>query len=103
MASRYHEVYAGCKRDPEASGPRRRSAIDWYSAAGTRCSIPRRRLWPLVPRRDAATPATTRSTATSAAGAPTQSALIYDSPVTGTMRAFTYAELRDEVARSPAC
>ena len=28
-----------------------------------------------------------------------QTALIYDSPVTGTVRAFTYAELRDEVAR----
>ncbi len=29
-----------------------------------------------------------------------QRALIYDSPVTGTIKAFTYAELRDEVARS---
>ncbi len=28
-----------------------------------------------------------------------QTALIYDSPVTGTVRAFTYFELRDEVAR----
>ena len=28
-----------------------------------------------------------------------QRALVYDSPVTGTVRAFTYAELRDEVAR----
>ena len=28
-----------------------------------------------------------------------QTALIYDSPVTGTIRAFTYFELRDEVAR----
>jgi propionyl-CoA synthetase len=28
-----------------------------------------------------------------------QAALIYDSPVTGTVRAFTYLELRDEVAR----
>jgi len=28
-----------------------------------------------------------------------QQALIYDSPVTDTIRAFTYAELRDEVAR----
>jgi propionyl-CoA synthetase len=28
-----------------------------------------------------------------------QRALVYDSPVTGTIRAFTYAELRDEVAR----
>jgi propionyl-CoA synthetase len=28
-----------------------------------------------------------------------QRALVYDSPLTGTVRAFTYAELRDEVAR----
>ncbi|MGH7354287.1 MAG: propionyl-CoA synthetase [Candidatus Rokuibacteriota bacterium] len=28
-----------------------------------------------------------------------QQALVYDSPVTGTVKAFTYAELRDEVAR----
>ncbi|HEX6212282.1 MAG TPA: acetyl-coenzyme A synthetase N-terminal domain-containing protein, partial [Methylomirabilota bacterium] len=28
-----------------------------------------------------------------------QRALVYDSPVTDTIRAFTYAELRDEVAR----
>jgi propionyl-CoA synthetase len=28
-----------------------------------------------------------------------QRALVYDSPVTGTVRAYTYAELRDEVAR----
>ncbi|HET7340331.1 MAG TPA: AMP-binding protein, partial [Methylomirabilota bacterium] len=28
-----------------------------------------------------------------------QRALVYDSPVTGTIQAFTYAELRDEVAR----
>jgi propionyl-CoA synthetase len=27
-----------------------------------------------------------------------QAALVYDSPVTGTIRVFTYAELRDEVA-----
>ena len=30
-------------------------------------------------------------------------ALIYDSPVTGSVRRFTYAELRDEVARSAGC
>src|SRR5262249_55633580 len=28
-----------------------------------------------------------------------QAALVYDSPLTGTVRRFTYAELRDEVAR----
>jgi propionyl-CoA synthetase len=33
------------------------------------------------------------------AGAGERAALIYDSPVTGTVRSYTYAELRDEVAR----
>ena len=37
--------------------------------------------------------------ATSNVGAGKQRALIYDSPVTGTVRSFTYVELRDEVAR----
>ena len=32
-------------------------------------------------------------------GRGTQQALIYDSPVTGQVRSWTYAELRDEVAR----
>jgi len=34
-----------------------------------------------------------------AAGRGAQTALIYDSPVTGSLRRFSYAELRDEVAR----
>jgi propionyl-CoA synthetase len=34
-----------------------------------------------------------------AAGRGEQAALVYDSPVTGTVRRFTYRELRDEVAR----
>jgi len=34
-----------------------------------------------------------------AAGRGDQAALIYDSPVTGTLRRFTYRELRDEIAR----
>src|SRR6185312_10010569 len=32
------------------------------------------------------------------AGRGEQAALVYDSPVTGTQRTYTYAELRDEVA-----
>ena len=45
------------------------------------------------------TPATTRSTGTSTAGRGDQPALIYDTPVTGTVRSLTYRELRDAVAR----
>ena len=45
------------------------------------------------------TRATTLSTGTSTSGRGDQPALIYDSPVTGTQRTYSYAELRDEVAR----
>ena len=45
------------------------------------------------------TPATTPSTGTPTAAGAISRALIYDSPVTGTTRVFTYSELRDEVAR----
>ena len=44
-----------------------------------------------------ATPATTRSTATWSAGAATQPAIIYNSPVTSTKRVITYAEMLAEV------
>ena len=37
------------------------------------------------------------------AGRGEQAAIIYDSPVTGTVRTFTYRELRDEVARFAGC
>jgi propionyl-CoA synthetase len=32
-----------------------------------------------------------------------QAALIYDSPVTDTIKTYTYRELRDEVPHLPAC
>ena len=41
-----------------------------------------------------ATPATTRSTATSKPAAATQAAIIYDSPVTSTKQTITYAALQ---------
>ena len=44
-----------------------------------------------------ATPATTRSTATSRAGRNDQLALIYDSPVTNTVKTFTYGRMLSEV------
>jgi propionyl-CoA synthetase len=34
-------------------------------------------------------------------GSGDQAALIYDSPVTDTIKTYTYTELRDEVANSP--
>jgi propionyl-CoA synthetase len=97
MPSRYAEVYAQWKRDPEGFWAGAARAIDWYKPwdkvldpyagqygrwfAGAACNTAYNCLDRHVERGRAA-----------------QKALIYDSPVTGTQRAFTYAELRDEVA-----
>ena len=97
MSSRYPEVYARWKRDPEAFWAEAARAIDWYRPwdrvfdpyagqygrwfAGAECNT----AWNCLDRHVAQ-------------GRAQQKALIYDSPVTGTQRAFTYAELTEEVA-----
>ncbi len=95
--SRYHEVYASWKRDPEAFWAAAARDIDWYRPwdkvfdpgmgeygrwfVGAECNTAYNCLDRHVER-----------------GRGNQRALIYDSPVTKTQRAFTYAELTDEVA-----
>jgi propionyl-CoA synthetase len=97
MSSRYHEVYAACQRDPEAFWGEAAREIDWYKPwdkvfdayagqygrwfVGAECNTAYNCLDRHVER-----------------GRAQQKALIYDSPVTNTVRAYTYAELRDEVA-----
>jgi propionyl-CoA synthetase len=97
MSSRYHEVYAAAKRDPEAFWGEAAREIDWYKPwdkvfdayagqygrwfVGAECNTAYNCLDRHVER-----------------GRAQQKALIYDSPVTNTVRAYTYAELRDEVA-----
>ncbi len=97
MASRYHEVYQGWQRDPEAFWADAAKEIDWYRPwdkvfdpysgqygrwfAGAECNTAYNCLDRHVER-----------------GRGNQAALIYDSPVTNTIKTFTYAELRDEVA-----
>ena len=92
--SRYHETYAHSMRDPEGFWGEAARAIDWFTpprkifdadagiygrwfpdAVGNTCHN-----------------ALDRHVATRG----NQPALIYDSPVTGTQRVFTYAELREE-------
>ncbi len=96
-SSRYAEVYAHCKRDPEGFWAQAAQAIDWYKPwdkvfdpyagqygrwfAGAECNTAFNCLDRHVER-----------------GRAEQKALVYDSPVTDTQRSFTYAELRDEVA-----
>ena len=97
MPSRYHEVYAAWKRDPAGFWAEAAREIDWYQPwqqvfdpyagqygrwfGGAECNTAYNCLDRHVER-----------------GRASQNALIYDSPVTATIRTYTYAELRDEVA-----
>ncbi len=98
MASIYEEVYAHSQRDREGFWAAAAEDVYWY------------RRWDRV--FDDARPPFYRwftggvlNTCYNALdlhidrGRGKQRALVYDSPVTGTVRAFTYFELRDEVAR----
>ncbi|MGE0629303.1 MAG: propionyl-CoA synthetase [Hyphomicrobiaceae bacterium] len=95
--SRYHEVYAAWNKDPEAFWAEAARDISWYKPwdrvfdpymgeygrwfAGGECNTAYNCLDRHVER-----------------GRGSQKALIYDSPVTGTTKAFTYADLLHEVA-----
>jgi propionyl-CoA synthetase len=94
--SRYPEVYARAKRDPEGFWGEAATEIDWYEPAkkifdpsagvygrwfvGASCNTCFNALDRHVMR-----------------GRGEQAALIYDSPMTGTRATFTYAQLLDEV------
>jgi propionyl-CoA synthetase len=95
--SRYHEVYARSMRDPEGFWGEAAAAIDWYEPAkkvfdpnagvygrwftGAVCNTCYNAIDRHVER-----------------GRGNQAAIIYDSPVTNTKRAISYAELQKEVA-----
>jgi propionyl-CoA synthetase len=96
MSSHYHEVYDGWRKDPEAFWAKAAEAIDWD------------RRWDRVFDPGAGTyghwftggacnmcfNAVDRHVAGGRAG---QKALIYDSPMTGTKKSFTYADVLVEV------
>jgi len=95
--SRYHEEYARWRKDPEGFWAEAAQEISWYKLwdrvfdpymgeygrwfAGAECNTAYNCLDRHVE-----------------SGRGQQLALIYDSPVTGTKKTFTYAELTDEVA-----
>jgi propionyl-CoA synthetase len=97
MAGRYDETYRRWRQDPQGFWGQAAQAIDWIAkpqaifdpAAGVygrwfpdaTCNT----CWNAVDRHVAA-------------GRGLQTAIIYDSPVTGTKRKISYAELRDEVS-----
>jgi propionyl-CoA synthetase len=97
-SSRYAEVYARWKRDPEGFWAEAARAIDWYKPwdkvfdpyAGQYGR------WFIGAECNTAFNCLDRHVERGRAG---QKALVYDSPVTNnTQRSFSYAELRDEVA-----
>jgi propionyl-CoA synthetase len=96
MTSRYHEVYARARRDPEAFWAEAAQAIDWFEP-------PRKVFDPtagVYGRWFVGGVCNTCFNAVDrhvAAGRARQAAIIYDSPVTQTKRTISYAELLTEV------
>ncbi|WP_262270341.1 propionyl-CoA synthetase [Microvirga yunnanensis] len=94
--SRYHEVYAGWKADPVGFWEEASREIDWIKPAEAvfdpQAGVYGR--WFVGAECNTCYNAVDRHVATRG----DQAAIIYDSPVTGTKRSSTYAELQDEVA-----
>jgi propionyl-CoA synthetase len=94
--SRYYDVYARSLRDPLGFWADAAEAIDWYEKA-TKVFDPSAGVygrWFVGAQCNTCFNALDRHVA---AGRGAQSAIIYDSPVTGTKRAITYAEMLAEV------
>ncbi|TIX62607.1 MAG: propionyl-CoA synthetase, partial [Mesorhizobium sp.] len=96
MASRYHEVYEGWKRDPEQFWADAAKAIDWFSpyerVFDAEAGVYGR--WFTGASCNTCFNAIDRHVAS---GRAEQVALIHDSAITGTIRKFTYVELKREV------
>jgi propionyl-CoA synthetase len=98
MPNTYHEVYAHWRSAPEAFWAEAAEAVHWYrrwDAVLDRSREPFYRWFP-GGEVNSCYNALDRHVEN---GRAEQVALIYDSPVTSTVRAFTYRELQDEVAR----
>lgn len=96
--SRYDEVYGNWQRDPEGFWAEAAEAIDWtkrWDRVLDDSAAPSYR-WFVGAETNTCVNAVDRHVA---AGRGKQPAIIYDSPVTDTIRAITYAELQDETAR----
>jgi propionyl-CoA synthetase len=93
----YRQAYELSVRDPEGFWREAARAIDWIREPDRILDDSRAPLYRWFPDAELNTchNALDRHVA---AGRGDQPALIYDSPVTGALRAYSYAELRDEVA-----
>jgi propionyl-CoA synthetase len=97
VKSRYFEVYERSCRDPEGFWAEAARDIDWYQPA-SRVFDPGAGVygrWFVGATCNTCYNAVDRHVA---GGRATQPALIYDSPLTGTIRALSYGELKQEVA-----
>jgi propionyl-CoA synthetase len=94
--SRYHEVYAGWKADPEGFWAQAAREIDWIKSADKifDSTLGAYGTWFTGAVCNTCYNAVDRHAATRG----DQAAIIYDSPVTNSKRRISYAELRDEVA-----
>jgi propionyl-CoA synthetase len=94
--SRYHEVYQRWKTDPLGFWAAAAAEIDWLEGwREVYAKVDRLDRWFVGARSNSCWNALDRHVV---GGREAQPALVYDSPVTGTKKIFTYRQLRDEVA-----
>jgi len=95
--SAYDEVFQSSVDDPEAFWLRAAEAVDWHVAPTTALDDANPPFYRWFPdgELNVCHNAVDRHVA---AGHGDRAALIYDSPVTGTQRTYSYSQLRDEVA-----
>ena len=96
IGSRYREVYERSRRDPEGFWAEAASDIDWYQPA-KKVFDPNAGVyghWFVGATCNTCFNAVDRHVAS---GRGAQPAILYDSPVTGSKRTFTYAQLLAEV------
>ncbi len=96
MASRYHETYRAWQADPQAFWANAAAAIDWFTpwtkVFDQECGVYGR--WFVGATTNTCYNCLDRHVER---GRPGQPALIYDSPITGTKRTFTFSELLERV------
>jgi propionyl-CoA synthetase len=98
MPATYHEVYARWRAAPEAFWAEAAEAVHWYRRWDAVLDTSRAPFYRWFPGAEVNSCYNALDRHVEH-GRADQVALIYDSPVTSTVRTFTYRELRDEVAR----
>ncbi len=96
QSSRYSDVYAAWKADPAGFWAEQAKAIDWVTPPKTAFDPTAGVYGRWFP--DGVCNTCHNAVDRHAASRPDQAAIIYDSPVTGTVQRITFAELKDEVA-----